>query len=199
MAESFLQPEDGPAFQDFMRWISESQTLRTGCKGSDNSKPSEYIPRVALEAYLTTARIRTLLVELFGNTNRAPDSDRVRTKHLRPFAILLSAGFGRMIHHFVNHRYEDSHLPFSSKPKNFPQSTTKNLFNEFCEKQWQFYPMHLDYNMSDHPDDDHILPILDKEEIERGGSAILYKITVDEDYNNLIPARHSDAASQDST
>ena len=190
------QPEDAPAIQDFLQWISNSENFRTGCKGSDNAIGSRYIPRVALDAYLTTGRIRTLLVELFDNTNRAPDADRVRTNYLRPFAILLSAGFGRWIRHFVDHRYEDSHLPFSSKPRNFPQSTTQDLFNEFCKKQWQFCAMQLDYDMSDHLENDCILPILGKEDIERGGSAILYKITVDKDYNNLIPAGHSDRASQ---
>ena len=197
MAES--QPEYAPAIQDFLQWISKSDNSRTGCKGSDNAIGSRYIPRVLLEDYLTTARIRTLLDELFNNTSPAPDPDRVRTNYLRPFAILLSAGLGRLIRHFVNHRYDDNHLPFPNKPGDFPQSATQDLFNEFCKKQWQFCAMQLDYDMTDILAKDCILPILKKEKIESGGSAILHKITVDADYNKLIPAGHSDTVTQIST
>lgn len=192
------QPDDGPAIQDFLQWRSSSQTYRTGCKGSDNTIGSRYIPRGTLEAYLTTGRIRTLLEELYSNDNtyHAPDPDRVRTNYLRPFAILLSAGFGRMIRHFVDHRYEDNRLPFSSEPRSFPKSSARDLFNDFYKKQWQFCAVQLDYNMSDDLDNDCILPILGKKEIGNGGSAILYKITVDKDYNSLVPAGDSDMASQ---
>ena len=195
MAE--LQPEDRPAIQEFYQWRSDSSNSRSGCKGSDNATGSRYIPQVALEAYLTTERIRTLLEELFDTKNPEPDPDRVRKKYLRQFAILLSAGFGRLIRHFVNHRYEDKDLPFKGKPTSFPKSTTRDLFSEFCKKQWQFCAMQLDWDMSDDGvDSDCILPIFEKEEIDRGGSAILHKITVDEDYNNLVPAGQPDTASQ---
>ena len=198
MAES--QPEDRPAIQEFLQWRSNSHNSRIGCKGSDNATGSRYIPQVALEAYLTTERIRTLLEELFDTPNPEPDPDRVRRKYLRPFAILLSAGFGRMIGHFVNRRYEDQVLPFKGKPTSFPELTNRDLFSEFCKKQWQFCAMQLDYDMSDDlVDNDCILPIFEKEEIDRGGSAILHKIAVDEDYNNLIPPGNSDTASQVST
>ena len=197
MAES--QPENLPAIQDFLQWMSDPRTSRIGCTGSNNAIGSRYIPQVALEAYLTTERIRTLLEELFGNTNGAPDSNRVRKYYLRPFAILLSAGFGGMIRHFVDHRHEDKHLPFSSEPENFPKSTTRDLFTEFRKEQWKFCAMQLDYDMSDHLLNDGILPILVEKEIGNGGSAVLHKITVDEDYNKLVPTSDSDTASQVST
>ena len=43
---------------------------------------------------------------------------------------------------------------------------------------------------------DFILPITDKKEIGSGGSAILYKITVDEVFNKLKPADPTRAVSQ---
>ena len=199
------QHEAAPAIQDFLQWRSHPDTSRQGCRGSEDATgaiESRYIPLGTLKAYLTTERIRSLLAQLYPNTHHAPDADRVQAYFLRPFAILLSAGFGHMIHYFVGHRYEDKHLPFSIEPKKFPKSLTREFFNEFCKKQWQFYPMQLDYDMSDDDlDGDCILPILRKEEIGSGGSAIVYKITVDKDYNSLIPvpAGHSDTASQVST
>ncbi|KAL8851616.1 MAG: hypothetical protein Q9221_003453 [Calogaya cf. arnoldii] len=186
MAE--LQPESAPAIQAFLQWKSGTGVCKTGCKGSDNKIGSDYIPQAVLEKYLITDRIKTLLHELFENTSQSlPNADRVRSHYLRPFAILLSIGCGRMIRHFVDHRLQDTLLPFRLEPQDFPKSATQNLFEAFRKEQWQFCAVQLEYDMSDNLDDDYILPITAKEEINNGGSAILYKITVDEAYNRLKP------------
>ena len=196
MAES--QPESGPAIQHYLQWVEKANTRRAGCKGSDNAIGYHYIPQTVLEEYMTAERIKTLLAELFDGTNRIPPNyERVRINYLRPFAILLSAGFGRMIRHFMDRRgLQDANLPFTSEPGDFPKSTTGNLYKIFCEKQWQFCAVRLEYDMSDHLEDDYILPILEKVEIGNGGSAILYKITVDEGYNHLIPGGDSSDVGQ---
>ncbi|KAL8963800.1 MAG: hypothetical protein Q9183_004945, partial [Haloplaca sp. 2 TL-2023] len=82
----------------------------------------------------------------------------------------------------------DTYLPFETEPKCFPKSGTQNLFELFQVQQWQFCAVPLEYEMSDKFGDDSILPVTDKEEIASGGSAFLYKITVDEAYNELKPA-----------
>lgn len=187
MAE--LQPESAPAIQAFLQWKSGTGVRKTGCKGSDNRIGSDYIPQAVLQKYLTTDRIKTLLHELFENTSHSlPNSERVRSHYLRPFAILLSIGCGRMIRHFVDHRgLQDTSLPFTIEPQDFPKSATQNLFEAFRREQWQFCAVQLEYDMSDDLADDYILPITAKDEINNGGSAILYKITVDEAYNRLKP------------
>ncbi|KAL8787452.1 MAG: hypothetical protein Q9213_002229 [Squamulea squamosa] len=187
MAE--LQPESAPAIQHFLQWKLRPGIRKIGCGGPDNTLGSNYISHAVLQDYLTVDRIKTLLEALFEDPSQSPlNADRVRAKYLRPFAILLSSGCGRMIRHFLNHQaLQDTFLPFRSEPEDFPKSAVKNLFGPFRKEQWQFYPFPLDYDMSDDLANDYILPITAKEEIGDGGSAILYKIVVDEAYNALKP------------
>ena len=196
MAE--LQPESAPAIQDFLQWKSRTGILKTGCGGSDNTIGSNYISHAVLQEYLTTDRIRALLKELLDDLSRSPvNPERVRTRYLRPFAILLSSGCGGMIRQFINRQeLQDTSLPFFTEPENFPKSSAKNLFEAFRKEQWQFCAVQLEYDMSDDLATDFILPITAKEEIGNGGSAILYKITVDEVYNKLKPADPAPAVSQ---
>ncbi|KAL8769016.1 MAG: hypothetical protein Q9209_004933 [Squamulea sp. 1 TL-2023] len=184
-----LQPESAPGIQHFLQWKSRPGIRKIGCGGPDNTLGSHYISQAVLQDYLTVDKIKTLLDELFEDSSQSPvNADRVRAKYLRPFAILLSCGCGRMIRHFHKHQgLQDTSLPFRSEPEDFPKSAIKNLFETFRKEQWQFYPIQLDYDMSDDLANDYILPITAKEEIGNGGSAILYKIIVDEAYNTLKP------------
>ena len=43
--------------------------------------------------------------------------------------------------------------------------------------------------MNLHLHKEEILPIIHKEEIGHGGNAVIFKITVDEEYNKLVPQR----------
>ena len=196
MAE--FQPESAAAIQAFLLWKFEPGIRRTGCRGSDNIVSSYYISQADLRDYLTTERIRSLLWELFENTNQShPQPEGIRSNYLRPFAILLSIGYGRMIRHFVEHlKLRDRFLPFYSEPEDFPKASTQNLFEAFRREQWQFCTVALKYDMRDDLADDYILPITAKEKISGGGSAILYKITVDEVYNKLKPANDAHTVSK---
>ncbi|KAL9635650.1 MAG: hypothetical protein Q9204_002555 [Flavoplaca sp. TL-2023a] len=193
-----LQSESAPAIQAFFQWKVKPSIRRTGCTGSDNMVGSAYISQADLQDYLTTERIKTLLQELFHNTSQSPPSaERVRNYNLRPFAILLAVGYGRMICHFDEHReLQDKSLPFPAEPGNFPKISTHNLFQAFRKEQWQFCAVPLEYDMRDDLADDYILPITAKEEISGGGSAILYKITIDETYNKLKPASDAHKAAR---
>ena len=192
VAES--QPEHCPAIQDFLKWNCDENIQKKGCTGSGNEVGAPYISCLALKEKLTRERIELLLKELFQDWDQpVPNADRVRKYYLRPFAILLSAGHGRMIHRIVEYYdLQDHFLPFSVAPINFPKSTTCNLFELFYKEQWQYCAVKLEYDMSYKLENDSILPILDKTRIGAGGSAILYKITVDEVYNNLLPGENSD-------
>lgn len=187
--------EHDSAIQEFLQWKSKPDVLKDGCCGSDNTLGIKYIPEAALEDWLTTERIELLLQALFKNSDELTfTAEYVKRLYLRPFAILLSAGFGPMIRHFVQRpNLEDHFLPFSVMPREFPKSTTCNLFEAFNRQQWQFCAVRLEYDMSHFLEDDYILPIIHKEKISNGGSAVLYKIIVDKDYNSLVPVKQADA------
>ena len=192
-----FQPEHEPAVQDFLQWKDAPETYRRGCGGPQNEiNPTyTYIPLAKLTEHLTVSKIRDILEALFGQWDRpAPDAERIQRHYLRSFAILLSAGGGRMIYHFVNYQaLRDQYLPFYNEPKNFPKSATTKIFDTFQSKQWQFCAVNLEYDMTDDLGEDDILPILSKEEIGDGGSATTYKITVDKEYSSLSPAKHDDS------
>lgn len=195
-----FQPNHYPAIQDFLQWKDAAKTRRNGRGGPESDTILHYIPSSELEQYLTTEKIKTLLEELFTGWDKPlPDPARVRQYYLRPFAILLSAGFGHMIYYVVDYQnLRDQNLPFFDKPKNFPKTTKVDLFDAFHKEQWQFCAVRLEYDMTNHLGDNEILPILTKEQIRGGGSAIAYKITVDEDYNSLVPTRRSKAVDSQS-
>ncbi|KAL8837659.1 MAG: hypothetical protein Q9176_005576 [Flavoplaca citrina] len=196
MAE--LQLEYAPAVQAFLQWKVKPGIRRTGCTGSDNMIGSAYISQADLQDYLTTEQIKTLLQELFHNTNQSPPhADQVRSNYLRAFAILLAVGYGRMIRHFVERReLQDKSLPFPTEPEDFPKTQNQNLFEAFYKEQWQFCALPLEYDMCDNLRDGYILPFTAKQVIADGGSAILYKITVDEVYNKLKPADDAHTAAR---
>ncbi|KAL8693616.1 MAG: hypothetical protein Q9218_001574 [Villophora microphyllina] len=188
------QPDHDAPIQEFLEWRNHPDILREGCCGPDNEVDTRYIPESALEAWMTIERITRLLQALFhGSSESAPNPTYVKRNYLRPFAILLCTGFGRMIRHFVEHpNLRDQFLPFSAEPPSFPKSTSPNFFSSFNEQQWHFCPVKLEYDMSHDLGKKYILPIVRKERIGSGGSAILYKIMVDGDYNGLIPDEQTD-------
>ena len=149
-----------------------------------------------MKEYLTSDTIEELLRELFENTDLTqPSPERIRADYLRPFAILLCAGYGRMIRHFVDvDSLQDLRLPFSSN-EDFPRTTKVDLCQVFFKEQWLFSVAQLVFDMSNKFENDRILPIVSKREIGNGGSAILYEITVDAAYNKLVPTRHDQVSS----
>lgn len=189
-ARSISQPDDHPAIQELLIWIHAPATRRLGCSGSDNDIVREYISWRTLEEKLTKSKVEELLEALFENCEYPrPEADYVTKHYLRPFAILLCIGQGRMIHHFSEHQNLQDHLlPFWDEPPTFPKSTACNIFADFRRVQWEFCAVKLEYDIRTHLEADYILPINSKELIEEGGSAIAYKIEVDADYDELVPA-----------
>ena len=191
--QSFIPLEGMEEVQAFIQWIYSPNTQKKGCCGPDNNLSTAYIPQAALEKKLTKSVIAVLLKELFQDLGQlARDTNVVKKHYLRPFAILLSIGSGRMIRHFVHYlSLRDDQLPFSDKPKDFPNLTTRNLFQAFHKAQWHFCPVKFEYDMSHRLQENFILPIVSKEEVGNGGSATLYKIVIDEGYNELLPSNSS--------
>lgn len=183
------QPDDQPAIQDFLRWNRSEETQSLGCGGPGNDLNRRYLSRVKLEKYFSKRRVNRILEALFtGQERQVPDAESIINHYLRPFAILLCIGFGRMIRHFWQHKSLQDHLlPFHTPPHQFPSSTMCNLFEKFCREQWCFCAVKFDYKINCHLATAEIIPITQIEKIDEGGSAIIYKITVDRDYDDLVP------------
>lgn len=189
------QPDDDPVIQDFLQQfkISRSPPIwRVGRSGHDNEVERKYVSLRTLQQVLTHERIENLLQVLFrGWDEPFPDAGIIRKSYLRSFAILLCIGAGRFIYHFKeNHTLRDGQLPFYAPPHNFPTFTTRNLFAEFEEAQWAFCPFELEWDSSYNLGTREILPINSKSEIEDGGSAVVWRVEVDEDYDKLIPLKN---------
>ena len=183
------QPDHDPAIQSFLAWKDDPKTARTGYGTSNYGRPP-YIPINRLKGYLTVRKVKSLLKALFPNETRPISANQIHEDYLRPFAILLSAGNGRMIYQFLKDGdLRDQYLPFRSRPPGFPRSTMCDLWTDFDTHQWIFCPATLKFGKDHYFDSRMPLPISHKEECKRGGSAILYKIEIDKTYNKLIPSR----------
>lgn len=197
-----LQPDDEPVIQEFLSEFGQRQPQtiwRRGRCGPDSTSEKLYVSEKALEARLDLERVRDLLHALFKNWDKpAPDAEYIRKHCLRTLAILICIGYGRMIHTFQQHPHlHDEKLPFHSEPQHFPSSTQANLFQMFYEKQWSFCALLMQYKMESRLSSHMILPVLQRSIIdEESGSAILYKIQIDEDYNRLQPQNDETVSSQ---
>ena len=180
------------ALQAFHIWKRSTEAQSQGIGGPGFETVCPFIPRSNLEEYFGRhGQVEDLLDAVLDSHDRpAVDPDYVREHYLQSFAILLCIGEGRMIHHF--HQYDslrDPKLPHRTKPDDFPL-TTPDKFEEFKQKQWQFCASKLEYNMTGRFKEEDILPITYKKPIGEGGSAIIYKIVIEDSYNSLRPSGH---------
>ncbi|KAL9612988.1 MAG: hypothetical protein Q9167_002465 [Letrouitia subvulpina] len=184
------QPEQDDEIQAFRRWISS--TRRQGIGGSSHVTQCGFIPTSAVREYLgADHRVERLLGSLFDSeTVRELDAEVIREHYLRPLAILLLIGEGRMIKHFIKYQsLQDHQLPYRTCPNDFPFSSDPNFFERFHNQQWQFCATYLEYNMNLHLHKEEILPITYKEKIGSGGNAVIFKVVVEKEYNKLVPPR----------
>ena len=172
--------------QAFWRW--HWTTRRAGVGGPDHAARCDFIPFSAVQEYFgASQRVERLLAALDA---KKVDAHHIRKHYLRTLAILILIGQGPMINHFSRYSsLTDKRLPFRTRPEDFPHSPDAEFFDKFHAEQWQFCVMALEYNMDLQLHKEEILPIIEKEEIGRGGNATIFKIVVDSDYNKLVPHR----------
>lgn len=190
MVEQDAQHSD--ALQAFHTWRKSPEALLPGIGGPGIETEYMFIPRSNLENYFKgPRRLENLLDALLTSDERpAVDPNYVREHYLQSFAILLCIGEGRFIHYFQQYKsLRDQKLPYRSPPDDFPFMKPEK-FEEFKREQWQFCASKLEYSMNDRFKEEDILPIIRKEKIGEGGSAIIYRIVVAEDYNLLRPPEH---------
>ena len=181
------QQDDHPHIQDLLTWAKKARQLGIGGSGLESDRP--FIPDPEIEAYFDDNRtVQKLLAALFPNGAPGVDPETIRKKYAKVFLILLLTGHGRFIKSFVRHdSLCDQYLPFRSLPARFPQSTADaGLFTSFSRKQWEFCARIFEYGIDvQFDDEDLILPIISKQKLGGGGSAIVHKIELHPAYNKL--------------
>ena len=190
MVEASAQHNE--ALQAFHTWKHSTEAQSLGIGGPQFETVCPFIPRSKLEGYFRRhGRVKDLLDAVLDSNDRpAVDPDYVQEHYLRSFAILLCIGAGHLIYYFQQYNsLRDQKLPYHTKPVDFP-FTTPDKFEDFKQEQWQFCASRLEYNMSGRFKEEDILPITHKEQIGEGGSAIIYKIVVEESCNSLRPGGH---------
>ena len=188
-----------PHVQEFLKDFFEktSALWQRGCTGAGNDQEAKYISRKTLRENLNVERIESLLGDLFpGPSEQRPSAGIIHDGYLRPFAILLCQGAGEMIKYFI--RYEslgDSALPFYQQPKEFPRSTTQDMWGKFYREQWHYCALNLSFDMDKQLDCDQILPLLpidSKDHLGTGRSASTYLVSVDPQFDALTTSENND-------
>ena len=193
MFKSYAQTDE--TVQAFHQWRHSSDVHLSGFGGPAFETGHSFIPRSHLEEYFDRPRRLENLLDVVLDASKRPEVDPnlVRLHYPRCFATLLCIGEGSMVSHFYQHEsLRDEKLPFRARPAEFP-TTSPDKFKDFQDAQWQFCAVNLKYGMNGHFKRDDIVPIIHREKIGEGGSAIVYKIVVDQNYHSLRPPSHATA------
>jgi hypothetical protein len=188
MSNPPCQPAYEPDISAFIKWVEDYSV--TGTLGPVPAVNHPFMPLPRLETYLKEgSRTETLLRASFPNRDPPIEAQEVWRNCTKVFSILLFIGKGGFIQYFVqNEQLWDAKLPFIS-PADFPHTPNDDrFFDSFFKQQWRFCPHTFC------PDDvrlrkECILPIVHKEQLQGGGSAITYKIKLHPAYDDLTDSR----------
>ena len=185
-----LQNDDNSVIQDFHTWRKSTGQIGSGNDGFQRVERT-FIPYTSVEAYLNQeGRLESLIRAIFPDDDpgKLPDAETIRDSHLKVFCILVSIAKGRYINHFIENWLNDSNLPLQDRPSTFPEDSRDTKFWEsFYDRQWEFSVKKFAHNTGLHFDArGWILPIVEMKKIGGGGSAVIYKIKLHEDYDSLV-------------
>jgi hypothetical protein len=192
-AMSMPQPNHHPVIQEFYAWFSKSCCI--GTLGPAPEPNASFMPSTVLESYFKDTRRLKKIIEALFETRYPPVSpEAIQGNYDKVLGILLCIGKGRFIQTFIEyHNLRDERLPFDDRPKNFPtEGGDEHFFDSFYRRQWTFCPPVFQRGKSVRHDSNCILPIIFKEELSGGASAIIYKIALHESYNRLRDAGDSE-------
>jgi hypothetical protein len=186
------QPDEAQPIQEFFQLVERERKYPGINPGSHETISLNLINPV--KAYFEEnnhEKLNAILAALFKPEDPPDLAEVIVQNYTAGFSILLHIGKGKFIEVFAEHNsLEDGHLPFdpSNKPPHFPNSSDEYFFETFCRKQWRFccpiLSPHRLYNKHFH--EEQVLPIATKELLGEGGSAILYKIRIYDEYNKLL-------------
>lgn len=181
--------------QDFQAWIWRERV--TGSQDDYTAGLEDFIPAGEVAAYLRQpGKLTGILTALFGDNRDHIDPRQLLNRYSVVFAILVSIDHGQYIGNFTPHdALCDARLPFTERPKRFPlDQGSSNLFYErfataqarFCAPK--FTEGHCEFEAEER------LPFLEKEFIDDGGSAKVYRVKLHAEHD-LIHRPQSSVAS----
>lgn len=141
-----------------------------------------------------STRLGDLLLGVWYPDKPLVDPNDILQNYIAVFCILVELRRGTLVEHFCSRDLSDMKLPFDpsqSPPMHFPiVSDNPHFFRAFCDTQWKYCAPEFRYPMTNiHFEDQRILPIVSKELIAGGGSALLYRIRLHPWYNRLDPRK----------
>ncbi|KAM7212204.1 hypothetical protein V8F06_012416 [Rhypophila decipiens] len=176
-------------FVHFTEFIAETRNKYKGHDIAGNEH--QYVPWSELAQYWTPTRIRRVLYAFESRID--VDVNVIREHYLRIFSTLAYTGpqavrsFNII---FVRHDLRDEKFPLRARPDIWPDGKFFNdIFNEISPVQWQFFPLDFTHHhvQDCHIDDKCILPIDAPQPISHGTFATVERITIHDEYNNLVP------------
>jgi hypothetical protein len=202
MPSQSSDPNSLSALERFDDWLEEQRdkgprglALPSSPSG-DKSQLSQlteaaFVPHDKVEEYIQR-NAPELLAELFEDPEKYLNKDKIIRTCALGFAILLSIGKGQLIKEFVKQeKLYDRHLPFTSKPAEFPSSSGSavNMWHEFDKAQWGFVPHIFQYEDGVELilDPRRIVPITHRYLIDTRTSSNIWKIAIHGQYNRLHP------------
>ena len=190
--EPYSQHDEKHHIQHYLCWAADlDTTLSSGCRGIAKERDCSYIAYSKLQKYFSEPRrITNLLQALFPEKDigQLPNARTIKERYLRVFGILITIHQGRFIDYFVHHEsLDDDHLPLDSQqPSSWPRSTDTAFFKNFQIEQWHFLPAYFRDGDDIHFTKDRILPITKKDQLGEGGSAVINRVVLDDEYNELF-------------
>ncbi|OCL10566.1 kinase-like protein [Glonium stellatum] len=174
------------ALIEYQNWLNDACIASSGCLTPESTDADHrFVPKPDLQDYLSKDKLIKILK---GLGIQPHNTDTILKDYLKSFAILLSLGHGPFIEWFLQYdSLADKKLPFETRPPTFPRTSDVDFFDNFFKRQWMFCnPI---FSCRKHHawalNDNYILPIINKEELGRGGSSVTYKITLHPYYDRL--------------
>ncbi|KAJ9667922.1 hypothetical protein H2201_002108 [Coniosporium apollinis] len=186
MSES--QPDHESTIQEFLAFLRSAAC--EGALGSDPAAKPRFVPIDRITEQFKDIRLLSkLLGALFRDKEHTIYPETIQKDFPRVFCILLSIGKASFIGNFIEDSLSDKRLPFHEEPPHFPIATeAPDFWESFEQKQWMFCPATFKSNTPKlRFGEKLILPIIHKEEIAEGGSAVIHKIQIHSAYNRLKP------------
>lgn len=192
-----------PSIQEFLNWVDEHC-----CPGvifkPDSIESSKFLPDKAIEEYFDCRhdnnykKIRRLVDAATKRSSVPVNAKAIAQNCPKVFTILVKIRQPHFISSFVkNKRLHDRRLPFrADETRLFPKlEGDSTFFEEFNAQQWRFCVEKMSQGLEPVQfDDPMILPIVRMEELNNGAgvSALVHKIEVHADYDDLVEPADSD-------
>lgn len=167
--------------QEALKWLDDNSLLSVAISAGPGQQ--RFVPSSLAREHFTKDRLESLLEAVCppGFQCRQISLDIVNKGYVLIFLILLRLNEAAMIKEFLFHaRFSDRYLPFDEHTR-LPPGVPKE---QFLLEQQPFCAVFIRQG-EEHFQSQSILPIMRKEEIAHGGSAIVYRIEIHPEYDKL--------------